>query len=105
MSYEFTEFVNYCGIEMPFKFIELNPLYSVNFAGNNKNYLIYKDLAKLANEFKDIEPNFEAENGTLSGKGRHSVSRYRGQRLSEGILGRYRTFWPPSPPFPLSMPP
>ncbi len=61
MSYEFTEFVNYCGIEMPFKFIELDPLYSVNFAGNNKNYLIYKDLAKLANEFKDIEPNFEAK--------------------------------------------
>lgn len=61
MSYEFKEFVDYCGIEMPFKFIELDPLYSVNFAGNDKNYLIYKDIAKLANEFKGIEPDFEAK--------------------------------------------
>ncbi len=59
MSYEFDEFAKYCDIKVPFEFIELDPLYSVNFMGEDKNYLIYKDLKKLANEFKDIEPNFE----------------------------------------------
>ncbi len=59
MSYEFDEFVKYCDIEMPFEFVELDPLYSVNFMGEDKNYLIYKDLNKLAVEFKDIEPDFE----------------------------------------------
>ncbi len=61
MSYEFQEFINFCGIEMPFEFIELNPLYAVNFRGSDKNYLIYKDLKKLAAEFESIEPGFEAK--------------------------------------------
>jgi len=59
MSYEFKEFVDYCNIEMPFEFIELDPLYKVNFAGSNRFYTIYKDLQKLAEEFQDIEPDFE----------------------------------------------
>ena len=59
MSYEFKEFVDYCGIDMPFEFVELDPLYKVNFAGSNHFFTIYKDLKKLAEEFKDIEPGFE----------------------------------------------
>lgn len=59
MSYEFKEFAQFCGIDMPFKFIEMNPLYSVNFAGSTRWYTIFKDLDKLAKEFGDVEPNFE----------------------------------------------
>jgi phytoene desaturase len=59
MSYEFKEFVESCDIEMPFEFVELDPLYSVNFANSKLNYLIYKDLKKLAREFEKLEPNFE----------------------------------------------
>ncbi len=59
MSYEFREFVDSCGIEMPFEFVELDPLYAVNFRGSDKNYLIYKDLKRLAGEFEAVEPGFE----------------------------------------------
>ena len=59
MSYEFKELINYCNIKMPFEFVELDPLYSVHFEGDQKSYLIYKDLKKLALEFQDIEPDFE----------------------------------------------
>lgn len=59
MSYEFTELINYCGIEMPFEFVELDPLYSVHFEGDKRSYLIHKNIQKLAQEFKDIEPGFE----------------------------------------------
>lgn len=59
MSYEFEEFIRFCDIKMPFEFIELDPLYSVNFMGEDKNYLIYKDLSKLAREFEGIEPGLE----------------------------------------------
>jgi phytoene desaturase len=59
MSYEFQEFIDYCKIGMPFEFIELDPLYAVNFRGSDKNYLIYKDLKKLAMEFASVEPDFE----------------------------------------------
>jgi phytoene desaturase len=59
MSYEFDEFVKFCGINMPFEFVELDPLYAVNFRGSEKNFLIYKDLKKLAGEFESIEPGFE----------------------------------------------
>lgn len=60
MSYEFIEFVRKCGIEMPFEFVELDPLYSVNFSDNpKKNYHLYKDIDKLAEQFKDLEPQFK----------------------------------------------
>lgn len=59
MSYEFQELVKYCNIPMPFEFVELDPLYSVHFEGDNRSYLIYKDLKKLALEFQDLEPDFE----------------------------------------------
>lgn len=61
MSYEFKEFIDYCKIDMPFEFIELDPLYAVYFADRKEPFMIYKDLKKLAEEFKEIEPDLEAK--------------------------------------------
>lgn len=58
MSYEFTELVKSCGIEQPFDFFELNPLYKVNFSNSPKTFTIYKDLDRLAKEFEGIEDDF-----------------------------------------------
>ncbi len=74
MSYEFEELFKDCGVENnPLQFNELDPLYAVYFAGKQKPYLIYKDLARLAKEFEAIEPDFEAK-----------VKRYLGQ--AKGIF-------------------
>jgi phytoene desaturase len=71
MSYEFKEFVKSTGIEMPFEFVELDPLYAVNFANSDKFYLIHKNLKKLAKEFEALEPDFEAKMGRyLKGAGK-----------------------------------
>ncbi|MBW6501649.1 MAG: phytoene desaturase [Bacteroidales bacterium] len=59
MSYEFTEFAKDCNIELPFRYYELDPLYSVNFSRSPKTYYLYKNIAKLAEQFKDTEPDFE----------------------------------------------
>jgi len=61
MSYEFTEFAKDCNIEIPFKYIELDPLYTVNFSRSPKTYHLYKDIHKLAEQFKEVEPDFEAK--------------------------------------------
>jgi phytoene desaturase len=61
MSYEFQEFIQSTGITMPFEFVDLDPLYTVNISGSDRNYTIYKDLKKLAKEFEGIEPDFEAK--------------------------------------------
>lgn len=58
MSYEFTELVKSCGIEQPFDFFELNPLYKVNFSNSPKTFTIYKDIDRLAKEFEGIEDDF-----------------------------------------------
>lgn len=71
MSYIFKEFMEKCGVEIPFKFVELDPLYSVNFRGSDKTYHLYKDIKKLAEQFKDVEPDFEEKmNKYLSKSGR-----------------------------------
>lgn len=59
MSYEFKEFADDCGIKLPFEYTELDPLYSVNFSDSGKTFRLYKDIKKLAEQFKDIEPDFE----------------------------------------------
>ncbi len=69
MSYEFDEFVKDAEIEMPFKFVELDPLYSVNFLSTGKTYNIYKDFSKLAEEFKEVEPNLEEKIRNYLGTG------------------------------------
>ncbi len=61
MSYEFKKLAEECNITMPFEFVELDPLYSVHFAGDPRSYHLYKDMKKLAEQFKDIEPDFEAK--------------------------------------------
>ena len=59
MTYEFKQFIDDCGIDMPFEFIELDPLYTVHFAKNNQKYTIYKNLDKLSREFECVEPDFK----------------------------------------------
>lgn len=59
MSYEFDEFFKFCEMDPPFEFVELDPLYTVSFRGKEEKYTIYKDLDKLAEQFKEIEPNFK----------------------------------------------
>lgn len=59
MSYEFKEFADDCGIDIPFEYVELDPLYTVNFSDSPKTYILYKDLDKLAEQFADVEPNFK----------------------------------------------
>jgi phytoene desaturase len=58
MSYVFEEFIKDAAIDMPFRFVELDPLYTVNFKGSNRKFIIYKDLDKLAEQFAGIEPDF-----------------------------------------------
>jgi len=58
MSYEFDELVKSTGIDYPFEFIELDPLFTVNIDGNPNMYTIYKDLDRLSEEFAAIEPHF-----------------------------------------------
>lgn len=59
MPYEFEELVQDCGLKMPFDFVELDPLYTVNFRGSDKKYSLYKDIDKLAEQFKEVEPDFK----------------------------------------------
>lgn len=56
MSYELDELFNSCGLKNPVKLTPLDPLYQVFFEGNPKPYKIWKDLQKLEEEFKEIEP-------------------------------------------------
>jgi phytoene desaturase len=58
MSYEFDQFFKDCGIKNPLEYQQLDPLYVVNFAGNDRQFKISMDLAKLTKEFEDLEPDF-----------------------------------------------
>jgi phytoene desaturase len=60
MTYEFEEFFKDTNLqEMPFRFRELDVLYTVHFRGSEKRYKIYRDLDLLAQEFEGVEPNFK----------------------------------------------
>ena len=61
MSYELDELFNSTGIKNPVELEELDPLYQVFFEGKDKSYSIWKDLQKLEEEFKDLEPNLAAK--------------------------------------------
>lgn len=61
MPYEFEELVRDCNIQMPFEFVSLDPLYTVNFQGSNKKFSLYKDIDKLSEQFNDIEPGFKTK--------------------------------------------
>jgi phytoene desaturase len=58
MSYEFDEFFEFMGMEPPFEFVELDPLYTVHFSASRNKYTIYRDLERLAEEFRNVEPAF-----------------------------------------------
>ncbi len=59
MPYEFEELMADCGLEMPFEFVELDPLYTVNFRGSDKRFELYKDIDKLSAQFEEVEPDFK----------------------------------------------
>lgn len=59
MSYEFDELVKAAGIEYPFEFIPLEPLFTVSIDGYPKDFIIYKDLERLSAQFEGIEPDFK----------------------------------------------
>ncbi|MCX7987694.1 MAG: phytoene desaturase family protein [Bacteroidales bacterium] len=59
MPYEFEEFCSDCGIDIPFEFVELDPLYTVFIREGNNKFNIYKDIELLAQQFETIEPNFK----------------------------------------------
>lgn len=61
MPYEFEELVKDCGIEMPFEFVELDPLYTVRFRGSDRKFSLYKDIDKMSAQFDGIEPDFKAK--------------------------------------------
>ncbi|MGC9150845.1 MAG: phytoene desaturase family protein [Microbacter sp.] len=59
MPYEFEELVRDCGIQMPFEFVELDPLYTVSFRGSDQKYALFKDIGRFSRQFEAVEPNFE----------------------------------------------
>ena len=59
MSYEFEELARDCNIVLPFSYYSLDPLYTVSFSNSAKIYNLYKDVKKLAAEFREEEPGFE----------------------------------------------
>lgn len=61
MPYEFEELVKDCGIDMPFEFVELDPLYTVRFRGSDRKFSLYKDIDKLSEQFDGIEPDFKVK--------------------------------------------
>jgi phytoene desaturase len=71
MSYEFEDFARDCNISLPFKYFSLDPLYTVNFRGNPKTYFLYRDIHKLAEQFKDVEPDFEDKMKRYLEKAKH----------------------------------
>ncbi len=61
MSYEFKELAEDCNITLPFRYYSLDPLYTVSFRNSLLTYHLYKDPGKLAEQFKEVEPDFEAK--------------------------------------------
>jgi len=58
MSYEFEELARDAGIELPFQYHELDPIYTVWYDTPGKTFKIYKDLDKLGHEFREYEQDF-----------------------------------------------
>jgi len=59
MSYEFDELFADCRLENPLEMKELDPVYTVYFSNRKKPFFIHKNLSKLAQEFVEVEPDFE----------------------------------------------
>lgn len=59
MSYEFETFARDCGIRLPFDYQPVDPLYTVNFRQSGHTYTLYRDIGRLAEQFRDLENDFE----------------------------------------------
>ena len=59
MPYEFEELADDCNIDLPFEILELDPLYTVSYRGNNRKFSLYKDVSQLAEQFVEFEPDFK----------------------------------------------
>ena len=57
MTYEFDNLFRDAGVENPLVMKELDPIYQVFFENQKKPYKIFKDLKKLEEEFKNVEPD------------------------------------------------
>ncbi|MCB0729809.1 MAG: phytoene desaturase [Ignavibacteriae bacterium] len=57
MTYEFDNLFKDAGVENPLVMKELDPIYQVFFENKKESYKIFKDLKKLEEEFKNVEPN------------------------------------------------
>lgn len=57
MTYEFDNLFKDAGIINPLKMKELDPIYQVFFENKKNPYRIFKDLDRLEEEFKNVEPN------------------------------------------------
>lgn len=57
MTYEFDRMFEDAGIENPLEMQELDPIYQVFFENKKEPYRIFKDLKKLEEEFKNVEPD------------------------------------------------
>ncbi len=57
MTYEFDRLFEDAGIENPLTMQELDPIYQVFFENQKDPYRIFKDLKKLEEEFKNVEPD------------------------------------------------
>jgi len=57
MTYEFDNLFRDVGIKNPVIMNELDPIYQVYFDDRKEPYKIFKDLKKLEEEFKNVEPN------------------------------------------------
>lgn len=104
MSYEFDNFFKDIGIKAPFEFVELDPLYTVNIRNDDRRYTIYKDLDRLAEEFREIEPDFKKNMEKLlksSGKFFHDteelVIKQNFNSLMQYLLTLARVPWHHSP--------
>jgi phytoene desaturase len=71
MSYEFTDFAKECNIDLPFQYYGLDPLYSVSFRKSPFPYHLYKDIHKLAEQFRETEPDFESRFRKYLEKSKH----------------------------------
>lgn len=59
MSYEFEEFAKDCNVKLPFEYVELQTLYTVNFIDNPKTFYVKKDIKEFSEQFKEYEDDFE----------------------------------------------
>ncbi|MGE5499054.1 MAG: phytoene desaturase family protein [Syntrophothermus sp.] len=58
MTYILDEMFSELNLKNPLQLTPLDPVYQVFFEGREKPYRIWKDMQKLGEEFRDIEPGF-----------------------------------------------